>query len=202
MRLVLPLAALFLAVPAVAQMPAAPPGKQDRSAVKAGTYKVDPNHTQVVWQVNHMGFSMLEGMFGASEGTLTLDPARPQASKLSVTFPIDQLSVTSDRFAEHLKSPDFFNAAQFPEGRFESTAVRVNGNQATITGNLTLKGVTKPVTLQARFVGAGVNPMNKKTNFGFRATGQIKRSDFGLGMAAPVVSDTVDLSINAAFEEA
>jgi polyisoprenoid-binding protein YceI len=77
-----------------------------------------------------------------------------------------------------------------------------NGNRATITGDLTIKGITKPVTLQAEFVGAGANPMNKKLNFGFRGTGQIKRSDFGLGMAAPVVSDQVDLTINAAFQAA
>jgi polyisoprenoid-binding protein YceI len=190
--------ALLAAAPLAAQMPGAP----QVSRVLAGTYKVDPNHTQVTWTVNHMGFSMLQGQFGASGGTVTLDPARPQATKIEVTFDLTQLSTTSARFATHLKSPDFFDVANNPTARFESTAVRVQGNRATVTGNLTIKGVTKPVTLQAEFIGAGPNPQSKKTNVGFRATGAIKRSDFGLGMAVPVVSDRVDLQINAAFEAA
>lgn len=197
MRLALA-AILALAVPAAAQTP----GKPDPSLVKAGAYQVDPNHTQVTWSVNHMGFSMLEGQFGASGGSITVDPARPAATKLDVTFNVDQLSVTSGRFAEHLKSKDFFDVANHPTARFVSTGVARRGDAATITGDLTIKGVTRPVTLQATFVGAGPNPMNKKLNFGFRATGQIKRSDFGLGMAAPVVSDRVDLRINAAFQAA
>lgn len=175
------------------------PGTADKALVTAGTYKVDPNHTQVTWQVNHMGFSMLQGQFGASGGSLTIDPAKPAAAKLDVSFAIDQLSVTAAPFAAHLKSAQLFDAATYPTARFVSTAVVAKGNMATITGNLTIKNVTKPVTLQATFVGAGNNPMNKQLNFGFRATGTIKRSDFGLGLAVPIVADTVDLTINAAF---
>lgn len=202
MRLVLASALALAAAPVLAQAPAAQPGAPIKARVAAGTYLVDPTHTQVTWSVNHMGFSLLEGQFGASEGSLTIDPARPAATQLEVVFPIDKLSVTSDRFAEHLKSKDFFDAATHPTARFVSTRVVPHGNGATVTGNLTIKGVTKPVTLQAEFIGAGVSPMNKKLNVGFRATGQIKRSDFGLGMAAPVVSDKVNLTINAAFEAA
>lgn len=175
------------------------PGAPDKARVTAGTYAVDTGHTQVTWQVNHMGFSMLEGQFGASEGSLTIDPAKPNAAKVKVTFAIDQLSTTSEKFTAHLKSKDFFDAATNPTGTFESTSVAVTGNNATINGNLTLKGVTKPVTLKATFIGAGSNPMNKQLNVGFRATTSIKRSDFGLGYAAPIVSDKVDLTINAAF---
>jgi len=176
------------------------PGSPNKALVKAGTYPLDPNHSQVTWQVNHMGFSMLEGQFGASEGSITIDPAKPNATKVDVTFPVDKLSVTAEPFAHHLKSKDFFDAATYPTARFVSTSVQASGNSATITGNLTIKNVTKPVTLKATFVGAGMNPMNKKLNFGFRATGAINRSDFGLGMAVPVVSDKVDLTINAAFQ--
>ena len=79
--------------------------------------------------------------------------------------------------------------------------VERDGTDWDITGDLTIKGVTKPVTLTVHFVGAGNNPMNKKLNFGFHATGTINRSDFGLGMAVPVVSDKVDLTINAAFQQ-
>ena len=77
--------------------------------------------------------------------------------------------------------------------------MQASGGTATITGNLTVKNVTKPVTLKATFIGAGANPMNKKLNFGFRATGSINRSDFNVGAYAPVVSDKVDLVVNAAF---
>ncbi|MEH3047149.1 YceI family protein [Sphingomonas adhaesiva] len=195
--------AFAVAVPAVAQIASTPqmPG-QASGKVAAGTYQVDPAHTQVTWTVNHMGFSMLQGQFGASEGSITIDPAKPAQTKVDVTFPIDQLSVTNAKFAEHLKSKDFFDAATNPTARFVSTAVTPKGaNRATMTGNLTIKGITKPVTLEVTFVGAGANPMSKKTNFGFTGTGTVKRSDFGLGMAVPIVSDEVKLTVNAAFSQ-
>ncbi len=198
MRLVLATILALTAAPVLAQT-AAVPGAPVKARVAAGTYAVDPNHTQVTWQVNHMGFSMLEGQFGASGGSIMIDPAKPNATKVEVNFAIDQLSVTSAPFTGHLKSKDFFDVATHPTAKFVSTKVVATGDKATITGDLTIKGVTKPVVLQATFVGAGTNPMNKKVNFGFRATSSIKRSDFGLGAAVPVVSDRVDLTINAAF---
>lgn len=201
MRYVIAAALMAAAVPAVAQMAAAPamPGAPT-TRVAAGTYQVDPAHTQVTWEVNHMGFSMLQGQFGASGGSITIDPAKPAQTKVDVTFAIADLSVTSSQFATHLKSKDFFDVAANPNARFVSTAVTPRGaNRATMTGNLTIKGITKPVTLDVTFVGAGANPMTKKLNFGFRAMGTIKRSNFGLGMAVPIVSDEVKLTVNAAF---
>ena len=198
MRLVLATILALTAAPVLAQT-AAVPGAPVKARVAAGTYAVDPAHTQVTWQVNHMGFSMLEGQFGASAGSIVIDPAKPNDTKVDVTFQVDQLSTTAPRFTEHLKSKDFFDAATYPTAKFVSTKVVATGDKATITGDLTLKGVTKPVVLQATFVGAGANPMNKKLNFGFRATTSIKRSDFNIGAYAPVVSDKVDLTINAAF---
>lgn len=200
MRPLIALAAVALvAAPTIAQTPAGLPGTANPALVKAGTYQVDPNHTQVTWQVNHMGFSMLQGQFGASGGSITVDPANPGASKVDVTFNTGDLSVTAPAFANHLKSKDFFDAATYPTARFVSTSVSGTPDKLTITGNLTIKNQTKPVTLTGHFVGAGNNPMNKQLNFGFRASGTINRSDFGLGMAVPVVSDKVDLTINAAF---
>ena len=192
----------LVSVPTLAQIATAPqqPGQPIASRVPAGTYQVDPAHTQVSWQVNHMGFSMLEGQFGASGGSITVDPKKSAATKVDVTFNVDDLSVTSAGFAKHLKSADFFNAAQYPTARFVSTRITPKGaNAATMTGNLTIKDQTKPVTLDVTFVGAGDNPMSKKLNLGFTAKGQIKRSDFGIGAYAPVVSDTVNLTIHAAF---
>ena len=114
---------------------------------------------------------------------------------------------TNGKLMGHLRSDDFFSIDKNPTATFNITKVTpikadAAGNNATITGDLTIKGITKPVTLRASFVGAGPNTRSKKLNFGFRATGAINRSDFGLGMAAPAVSDRVDLEINAAFEQA
>lgn len=178
------------------------PGQSQAARVTAGTYQVDPAHTQVAWEVNHMGISMLEGLFPASAGSLTIDPKNPNAAKVDITFQIDQLAVTAPAFANHLKSDQIFNVAQFPTARFVSTSVVAQGTKAKITGNLTIKGITKPVVLDATFVGAGTNPMSKKLNIGFGARTTIKRSDFGVDLAAPIVSDTVNIHIHAAFTAA
>jgi polyisoprenoid-binding protein YceI len=187
--------------PVAAQGPAGTPGRAEVSRVTAGAYKADPNHTQVVWSVDHFGFSRLYGMFGQITGTLELDPARLSAAKLDVTIPLSGLTVTSEAFGKHLRTPDMFDAEKFPTARFVSTSVRPQGNRAAITGNLTAHGVTRPVTLQAVFTGAGANPMSKAQTVGFSATGTLKRSEWGLGYAVPAVSDEVRLEITGAFEK-
>jgi polyisoprenoid-binding protein YceI len=177
------------------------PGKADVTRITGGTYKVDPNHTQVAWSVDHMGFSTLFGMFGQPSGTLTIDPKEPAKAKLDVTFPMSGLTVTSEKFATHLASPEFLDAAKYPDATYKSRVVAPAGEKATIEGDLTLHGVTKPVTLTASFHGAGINPMTKAETIGFSATTKIKRSDFGLGAFAPVVSDEVEVTIVGAFEK-
>ena len=196
-----PIAILLLAVPALAQMPTTPPGKPDQKLAMPGTYTVDGGHTQVLFTVNHMGFTEYTGQFTQPTGSLTLDSRNPAANKVSIVFPIAKVSTTVPALDAHLQKPEFFDATKYPTGSFVSTRVMVRGTTATITGNLTLKGVTKPVTLAARFIGAGIAPMGpKKTNVGFAATTSIKRSDFGIDYGIPLVSDRVDLVINAAFE--
>lgn len=191
---------LAAASPLIAQqMPTEAPGKPNPALVQPGAYTVDPAHTLVTFRVNHLGFSEYHGQFGNPTGSLTIDPKNPGQAKVDISFPIDSVSTTSDALDKHLKGADFFDAAKHPAGRFTSTAVRVSGQTAAITGNLTLKGVTRPVTLQAKFVGAGNSPMGGKLNIGFAATTTIKRSDFGISYGVPMVSDTVDLTIDAAF---
>ena len=190
-------AVTMIATPVLAQMPGAP----DPSRVTAGTYKVDGHHTQVVWSVNHMGFSILYGMFGEMTGSLTLDPANPAAAKVSIDIPMTGMTTTSPAFTKHLQSKDFFEVEKYPTAKFVSTSVTVDGQEAKIAGDLTLHGVTKPVTLDAKLTGAGNNPMSKAATVGFSATTTIKRSDFGLGYAAPAVGDEVKLKITAAFEK-
>ncbi|WP_300973007.1 YceI family protein [Sphingomonas sp. LHG3406-1] len=185
--------------PLAAQAPATP--RVAASQVAAGSYVVDANHTQVVWSVDHFGFSRLYGMVGGMSGTLAIDPARPSEASVQIDIPLSGLTVTSPGFAKHLQTADLFDTAKFPTARFVSRNVAVSGETAAITGDLTVRGVTRPITLNARFHGAGTNPMNKKATVGFSATGTLKRSDFGLGYAVPAVSDEVRLEITAAFEK-
>lgn len=205
MRMLLIPAAALLAVAGgsivIAQAPAAP-GTKDAAKVTGGTYKVDGGHTQVVFAWDHMGFSNNIGTIAEPTGTLMLDKANPAASKVSVEFQIANLRTGVAKLDEHLAKPDFFDAAKYPTATFVSTSVKPDGaTGAEITGNLTLHGVTKPVTLDAEFYGAGIQPMSKKENVGFVATGSIKRSDFGMGAYVPLVSDAIELKIIAAFEK-
>ena len=202
MRRIIPLAVFALAVPVIAQMPTTPPGAPDATRVVAGTYKADPAHTQVNWQVNHLGFSLFDGSFADATGTLTLDPKKPEAATVAIDIPIARLMTTNAKLNEHLLSQAFFDVARFPTARFVSTGVHMDAKDGDIdiTGNLTLHGVTKPVTLEAKFIGAGTNFMTKKPALGFRAKAKIKRSDFGIASFVPMVSDEVKLTINAAFE--
>ena len=183
------------------------PGQKDASRVTAGTYKTDPGHSLIGWEVNHFGFNDYFGIFGDVAGTLTLDPANPNAAKVDVTIPVAKVTTASAGLTSHLLragkdggKPDFFGPAP-ADARFVSTKVIASGMTAKITGNLTLNGVTKEVVLDAEFTGAGANPFNKKETIGFEAETTIKRSDFGIAYALPMVSDEVELDISVAFEK-
>jgi polyisoprenoid-binding protein YceI len=183
------------------------PGQKDASRVTAGTYKTDPGHSLIGWEVNHFGFNDYFGIFGDVAGTLTIDPANPNAAKVDVTIPVAKVTTASAGLTSHLLragkdggKPDFFGPAP-ADARFVSTKVAASGTTAKITGNLTLNGVTKEVVLDAEFTGAGNNPFNKKATIGFEAETTIKRSDFGIAYALPMVSDEVELDISVAFEK-
>ena len=201
--------ALLLTAPTYAQKAPALPGSKSTAAVTGGTYQADPGHTLVRWTVDHFGFSPYTGLFGGVTGTLELDPKNPAGAKVDVTIPVAGVATASSALTAHLLrapkeaggKPDFFGADPAP-ARFVSTRVVVTGkDRGKINGNLTLNGVTKPVTLDVDFHGAGDNPFNKKPTIGFEAEGKIKRSDFGVLYGIPVVSDEVELEIYAAFEK-
>ena len=199
---------LIAAAPLLAQMPTQAPGSRNPALVTGGSYTADPEHTLVEWHVDHLGFTPYFGLFGQITGTLELDPKNPNAAKVDVTIPVSKVVTASAGLTSHLLrapaqaggKPDFFGAAP-GDARFVSTRVVARGQEATITGNLTLNGVTRPVTLQARFYGAGKMPaaMGGKENVGFEATAAVRRSDFGLGFSVPLVSDEVKLKIAAGF---
>lgn len=200
MRLAIVTVLALAAAPLLAQTPAGPPGTPDATKIVSGTYQVEPRHSQVLFTVNHLGFTEYTGQFTQPTGTLVVDTANPGNSKVDVTIPIDKVLTTVPALDAHLKTPDFFDAVKFPTAKFVSTKVTINGTTATIAGDLTLKDVTKPVVLTARFIGAGNATQGaKKLNFGFAATTTLKRSDFGINYVLPGVSDKVDLTINAGF---
>lgn len=163
------------------------------SAFAADSYTVDPNHTFPHFSINHLGFSTMQGRFDKTSGKVTLDRA---AKTGSVEIAIESASVSTG-FAkrdEHLRSPDFFNAAEFPAITYKSTAMHFKGDApASVDGNLTILGVTKPVTLTIDAFNCGTNPMSKKDECGAGASAQIKRSDFGVKYGLPAVGDDVKL---------
>jgi polyisoprenoid-binding protein YceI len=203
-------AALALAAPLAAQMNMPKPGARDASRITGGTYAVDHYHTMVGWRVDHMGITPYFGMFGDVTGTLVLDPKNPAAAKVDISIPVAKVTTASAELTQHLLKapekpggkPDFFGPNP-AAARFVSTSVVPDtaAGKARITGNLTLNGVTKPVTLDATFHGAGKAPqeMGGVEMVGFEATATIKRSDFGVTMGIPMVSDEVALDIVAAF---
>ena len=213
MRLILATALALTAAaaaPIIAQQaPSGPPGSRNPALVTGGTYQADPGHSMVTWTVDHLGFTPYTGIFGDVAGTLTLDPKNPSAAKVDVTIPVAKVTTASAGLTSHLLragkdggKADFFGAAP-ADARFVSTAVVATGETAKVTGNLTLNGVTKPVTLDAKFYGAGKAPamMGGKETVGFTGTTTIKRSDFGVGYGIPMVSDAVKLDIIVGFEK-
>jgi polyisoprenoid-binding protein YceI len=160
------------------------------------TYKIDANHTDVVASWSHFGFSNPIAHFGKVDGKITYDPANVGASKVEVTIPLSGLDSHVPDFDAHLRSGDFFDAEKFPTITFKSTSVKAAGKgKLKVTGDLTIKGVTKPVVLDVTINKTGVQPMAKREAAGFSATTTVKRTDFGLGLYAPNVSDQVKLSI-------
>ena len=160
------------------------------------TYKIDANHTDVVASWSHFGFSNPIAHFGKVDGSITYDPANVGASKVEVTIPLSGLNSHVGDFDDHLRSADFFDAEKFPNITFKSTSVKAAGKgKLKVTGDLTIKGVTKPVVLDVTINKTGVQPLAKREAAGFSATTTVKRTDFGLGLYAPNVSDQVKLSI-------
>jgi len=163
------------------------------TAFAADNYTVDPDHTFPHFHINHLGFSTMQGRFDKTSGTVTLDRV---AKTGSVEIRIESASISTG-FAkrdEHLRSPDFFNAAEFPAITYKSTAMHFKGDTpASVDGNLTILGVTKPVTLTIDAFNCGTNPMSKKNECGAGASAQIKRSDFGVKYGLPAVGDDVKL---------
>lgn len=160
-------------------------------------YIFDKSHSHIGMTWDHLGFSDFRARFSNFSGTLILDEATPENSSLEIVIPIVSIDTGSAVFDEHLQGEDFFNAAVYPTATFKSTRVVLTGEKtAMVHGDLTIRGVTQPVTLDVVLNKIADHPMTGKKAAGFTATAQIERSAFGLDYFVPAVSDEVDIFVS------
>ncbi len=161
----------------------------------AQTYEVDPAHSSVVFSVKHLNVGIVYGRFNRIKGTILVDEAQVQKSSVRLEIAADSIDTGVPDRDKHLMSPDFLSARQFPTISFQSTAVQRAGKDSVrVTGNLTLHGVTRPITVTVRQVGQGKG-MKGEFRRGFHATFRIKRSDFGMTFMLNGVSDEVNIIV-------
>jgi polyisoprenoid-binding protein YceI len=171
------------------------------ASVQEGPYTIEPNHTRVLFAVSHMGFTTWFGEFTHISGNLSLSPKSVANSTFEIHIPTNTVSTSNAKLDGELKDPQWLDAAKFPEIVFKSKQIERTGDKtAKVTGEFTLHGVTKPLTLDVTFNGAGTNPLDKKYTVGFEASGVIKRSDFGVKTYVPLIGDDVKIIISAGFE--
>lgn len=159
-------------------------------------YAIDPSHSQVIFGWNHFGYSNIRARFDVVEGSIVYDAENPSASSARASVAIESIDSGVDKLDTHLKSPDFFDVAKFAKAEFRSTKVEAAGEgKLALTGDLTIHGVTRPVTFQVTVNRIGDHPMKKIPAAGFDAHTTLKRSDFGMPMAVPNVSDEITLDV-------
>lgn len=166
------------------------------------TFVLDQNHSYPRFSYSHFGYSTQLSRFDKTTGKIVLDSAAKTGS-VDVTIDMKSVSTGSAVFNEHIQGEDFLDTAKYPVATFKSTAVRFDGDKpVAIDGNLTMKGVTRPVTLAVTSFQRMVHPMTKKDAIGANATATVKRSDFNAGKYAPYVGDEVTIGIAVeAFKE-
>lgn len=157
----------------------------------AATYTIDGSHSSALFKVKHFDVANFYGMFNEVEGTIDYDPATPAEAKINVTIKADSVDSRNTSRDDHIKSPDFLNAKQFPTITFKSTAVKpLGGDRFEVTGTLTLHGVTKELSVIAEKTGSGKNPRNGKDMVGFEARFTVDRTEYDMGfMAGPLSTD-------------
>jgi polyisoprenoid-binding protein YceI len=170
----------------------------------ATTYTIEPDYTQGVFRWSHLGFSNPAAQVSQGQGTLEFDPANPTRASVQVTIPLSSLNTGVPALDEHLRSEDFFEVAKFPTATFNSTKVErgAGKDRLKVTGDLSLHGITRPVTLDVTILKVGSNPRTQLPTVGFEATTTLKRSDFGLGAYVPQVGDEIRMQITSQGVEA
>lgn len=176
---------------------------QDLSNVPSGSYEVDPAHAYIDFSYNHLGLSNPSLSFDDFTVDLNLDNEDPTKSMVMVTINANSVVAGSEIWKDHLTSSDWFDVAQYPEITFQSTSIETGENGSmTVEGDLTIKDQTRPVTLDVTINNAMEHPMNGTPTIGLSASGQVVRSEFGLGKFAPNISDEVQLNIQTELAKA
>jgi polyisoprenoid-binding protein YceI len=172
-------------------------------AASATTFTLEPNYTQGVLRLDHLGFSYPAAQFAQGTGTLEFDEQNPTMSSITVTIPIASLNTGVPDLDERLKSEDFFEVAKYPIVTFVSTRVEkgTGMNRFRVTGDLTIRKITRPVMLDVTLLKTGKNVRTEVATIGFDAKGTLRRSDFGLGAYVPQVSDEIQLLITTQAAE-
>lgn len=166
------------------------------AAAAVESYTIDPRHTFPSFEVMHFGMSLQRGRFNKTSGKITVDTAA-RAGTVEVTIDAASVDTGLDKLGEHLRAEDFLHASQFPTITFKGSRFTFEGDKLkSVTGDLTMKGVTKPVTLDVQHFNCGAHPVNKKAMCGAEFVANIKRSDWGIKYAAPAVADDMTLRIN------
>ena len=166
-------------------------------------YKIDPTHTATVFSWNHFGFSTPSANFTNIQGVIKVDNEKPENSSVNVTIPVSSVNTNVPALDKEFQQEAWFNAAKYPNITFKSTKVETTDKKHfKITGDLTVKGVTKPVVLDAVLNQQGEHPMEKVPAIGFNATTSFDRSAFGIGNYVPSVSDKITVNITTEAEAA
>lgn len=166
-------------------------------ALASTPYDLDKSHAHIDFQIKHLGYSYTRGEFDEFDAEIVIDEENPERSSVSFTIQAASIDTNWPERDAHLRNADFFNVEEFPTITFVSTDVDQQGpNRAMVTGDLTMLGVTKPVTFEAILNQKSVHPMSGKETAGFTATASIERSDWGMTYALPAVSDTVQITVN------
>lgn len=170
---------------------------------QTSTWTIDPAHSSVGFQIRHLGVSTVRGSITGAKGTVQLDDKDVTKSTVNATVETSTVSTSNDARDKHLKSPDFFDVAKFPQITFKSTGLKNGGGKLQMTGDLTLNGVTKPVTLDVDGPAPPQKGMGGKTVSGFSATGTINRSDYSFGpkYAPPMLGDDVKFTIDIEIDK-
>ena len=177
-----------------------PTANPNPTALRAGDYTLDQDHAALLFKVSHLGFANYVGRFERFDVSLDFDAENPEAARVDAVIDMASLDVANDPFANTLMGPSWFDAGAFPETLFRSTGIEITGdNTGVVTGELTMRGVTRPVTMDVTFNGGGYDRLRGAYVIGLSAQSEIDRREFGVDRFAGLVGNKVTLEIEAEF---
>jgi polyisoprenoid-binding protein YceI len=180
-----------------------PSTSTETAALEAGDFELDPRHAALLFRIDHLGFADYVGRFERFDASLSGDASNPEAAKVEAIIDMTSLDIADDAFAAELMGPDWFDAARYPQAVFRSVTIRRTGEAtADVVGELTLHGVTQPLTLAVTFNGAAFDRLRGRDVAGFSASATIDRSAFGVDRFSGLITNEVRIEIEAEFVRA